>query len=172
MRIGVGYDLHRLVPGKPLVLGGVTVPFDKGLDGHSDADALTHAVVDALFGAAALGNIGEHFPDTAPEYKDADSLELLKRTGRKVRDAGYAVGNVDAVLVAERPQLSPFVPAMREALASALDIPVDAVSVKPKTNEGVGPEGAGEAISAYAVAALESLTDKSLQDDASEEGTA
>jgi 2-C-methyl-D-erythritol 2,4-cyclodiphosphate synthase len=159
VRIGIGYDLHRLVPGKPLVLGGVTVPFDKGLEGHSDADVLTHAVIDALLGAGCLGNIGEHFPDTAPEYKDADSLELLKETGRKTHDAGYAIGNIDAVLVAERPRLSPFVPGMRETLASALGISEDAVSVKPKTNEGVGPEGAGEAISAYAVAALEPRTD-------------
>jgi len=155
MRIGIGYDLHRLVEGRPLVLGGVAVQYAKGLDGHSDADVLTHAVIDALLGASALGNIGQLFPDTDPRFKDADSLGLLDAAARLVREAGYAVANVDANVIAQEPVLGPHVEAMRERLARCLRIHTAQVSVKAKTNERVGPEGRGEAISAQAVVLLE-----------------
>jgi len=153
-RIGLGWDLHRLVPGRPLVLGGVTVPFDRGLDGHSDADVLTHAVIDALLGATADGDIGTHFPDTDAQWRGAASLELLARALARVRAAGWRVVNVDATVIAERPKLSPHRDAMREALAGTLGIDAAAVSIKAKTAEGLGPEGRGDAISAQAVVLL------------------
>lgn len=155
IRIGIGYDLHRLVEGRPLVLGGVTVPFERGLAGHSDADALAHALTDALLGAAALGNIGQLFPDTDPRYKDADSLHLLREVVRLVRDAGYRIVNVDSNIVAQQPKLNPHIDAIRTSIAGSLGIAVEHVSVKAKTNELVGPEGRGEAISAQAVVLLE-----------------
>ena len=156
-RIGIGYDLHRLVEGRPLILGGVEIPFEKGLSGHSDADALTHAVIDALLGAAALGNIGQHFPDADPRYKDADSMVLLAEAVRRLREAGYAVVNVDSNVVAQEPRLSPFLDAMAKRIARALGVECSQVAVKAKTNESVGPEGRGEAISAQAVVLLETL---------------
>ena len=155
MRIGIGYDLHRLVEGRSLILAGVAVQHSKGLDGHSDADVLTHAVIDALLGAAALGNIGQLFPDTDPRFKDADSLALLEEAGRLVREAGYALANVDANVIAQEPLLGPYLDAMCERLARCLRVEMTQVSVKAKTNEGVGPEGRGEAISAQAVVLLE-----------------
>lgn len=155
MRIGLGYDLHRLVPDRPLILGGVQIPFEKGLAGHSDADVLAHAITDALLGAAALGNIGMHFPDTDPRYKDADSLFLLGEVVAMVRRAGYSIVNIDANVVAQRPKLNPHIQAIRERLAEVLDLPLDRVSVKAKTNEQVGPEGREEAISAQAVVLIE-----------------
>ncbi len=154
MRIGIGYDLHRLEPGCPLILGGVRIPFELGMAAHSDGDALAHAITDALLGAAALGNIGILFPDTAPEWKGADSLELLREAYRQTRDAGFVLVNVDSVIVAQRPKLNPHIDAMRENLARALDTSMANVSVKPKTNERVGPEGRGEAISTHAIALL------------------
>ena len=154
MRVGIGYDLHRLVEGRRLILGGVHIPFAKGLDGHSDADVLTHAIIDALLGAAALGNIGQHFPDTDAAFKDADSIDLLKRTVGLVRDAGYCIGNIDANVIAQEPRLSPHIEGIRDRLAQALGIDRDRVSVKAKTNEHVGPEGRGEAISAQAIAVV------------------
>ncbi len=154
MRIGFGYDLHRLEAGRPLILGGVRVPHTHGLAGHSDADVLAHAITDALLGAAALGNIGLLYPDTDPQYAGADSLLLLRDAWSRVADAGYAIANIDATLVAQRPKLNPHVDGMRATLAQTLDIGVDQVSVKPKTNEGVGPEGREEAIRAYAVVLL------------------
>lgn len=154
VRIGNGYDLHRLVPGRRLILGGVTIPFDKGLDGHSDADAVCHAVTDAILGAAAAGDIGRHFPDTDAAWKDADSLALLARACDVVRSRAFSVSNVDVVVIAERPKISPHADAMRSNLARALRIGVDQVSVKGKTNEGVGPTGTGEAIAVHAVALL------------------
>ncbi|MBN2310036.1 MAG: 2-C-methyl-D-erythritol 2,4-cyclodiphosphate synthase [Candidatus Hydrogenedentes bacterium] len=157
MRVGIGYDLHILTAGRPLVLGGVNVPFDKGLLGHSDGDALAHAIMDALLGAAALGNIGRRFPDTAPKYKDADSLALLMQVVRFVRDAGYRIVNVDSNIIAEMPKLNPYLDAMRMHLAECMDIPVARVSVKAKTNEKLGPEGRGEAISTQAVVLLEQI---------------
>lgn len=153
-RIGQGYDVHRLVEGRRLVLGGVDVPFEKGLLGHSDADVLLHAVADALLGAAALGDIGAHFPDSDPAYKDADSLALLKKTAALVRAAGFAVGNLDATLICQRPKLLGYIPQMRENIAGATGAPVGAVSVKATTEEGLGFTGAGEGISALCVALL------------------
>lgn len=155
MRIGIGYDIHRLEDGRRLVLGGVTISFTRGLAGHSDADVLTHAVIDALLGAAALGNIGQHFPDSDAQFKDADSLMLLERAARMVRDAGYDIVNVDANVVAQDPKLSPYIDAMRKNIACRLGLEQDRVSIKAKTNERVGPEGRGEAMSAQAVALLE-----------------
>ena len=155
MRIGIGYDLHRLVEGRPLILGGVEIPHTRGFTAHSDGDVLTHAVIDAILGAAALGNIGSHFPDTDPEYKDADSLILLSQTMEMVREAGYSLVNVDCVVIAENPKLNPHLDAVRASLAAVLGVDVGAVSVKPKTNETVGPEGREEAISVHAVALLQ-----------------
>ena len=154
MRIGNGYDLHRLVAGRPLILGGVTIPFDKGLHGHSDADAVCHAVTDAILGAASAGDIGRHFPDTDPAWKDANSIELLKRAVAMVSRAGYAVANVDVVVIAQQPKLSPHVDAMRASVARALGIDAQQVSVKGKTNEGVDSIGAGESIAVHAVALI------------------
>jgi len=154
VRIGIGYDSHRLVQGRPLVLGGVTIPHPAGLAGHSDADALCHAITDALLGAAALGDIGRHFPDTDPRYKDADSIELLRAVVALLSAGGHAVANVDAVIVAERPRLAPHVDAIRTSLAAALCVDVDAVSVKGKTNEGMGEAGRGEGIVVHAVASI------------------
>jgi 2-C-methyl-D-erythritol 4-phosphate cytidylyltransferase/2-C-methyl-D-erythritol 2,4-cyclodiphosphate synthase len=151
VRVGIGYDLHRLVPGRRLVLCGVEIPFEKGLEGHSDADVATHAVMDALLGAVAAGDIGQHFPPGDPEYKDISSLVLLDRVVEIVRSRAFAVRFVDVVIVAEKPKLAPFVPQMRAMLARVLGVPVDAVSVKATTTEGMGPEGTGEAISARAV---------------------
>lgn len=154
-RIGHGYDVHRLVEGRPLILGGVSIPYEKGLLGHSDADVLTHAVADALLGAAALGDIGGLFPDTDPAYKDADSLKLLSVVVKVVRDAGYTVSNIDATVLAQAPKLKPHITKMREKLAAACDIPVDAVSVKATTEEGLGFTGSGEGIAAHAVCLVE-----------------
>ena len=153
-RAGVGYDLHRLVEGRPLILGGVTIPFDLGLLGHSDADALCHAVTDAILGAVAAGDIGRHFPDTDPAWKGASSIDLLRRAAETVRGRGYEVGNVDATVIAERPKLAPYIDAMRARVADAIGIAVDRVSLKGKTNEGVGALGRGEAIAVHAVALL------------------
>jgi 2-C-methyl-D-erythritol 4-phosphate cytidylyltransferase / 2-C-methyl-D-erythritol 2,4-cyclodiphosphate synthase len=152
LRIGNGYDLHRLVAGRPLILAGVTIPFEKGLQGHSDADAVCHAVTDAVLGAIGAGDIGRHFPDTDPQWKDADSIVLLTRAGEIVRDAGFTIGNVDVVVIAQRPKLVPHVPAMTANLAGALGIDPAQVSVKGKTNEGVDSMGAGDAIAVHAVA--------------------
>jgi 2-C-methyl-D-erythritol 4-phosphate cytidylyltransferase/2-C-methyl-D-erythritol 2,4-cyclodiphosphate synthase len=157
VRIGIGYDSHRLVEGRPLVLGGVTIPHGKGLSGHSDADALCHAITDAVLGAAALGDIGRHFPDSDPRWKGADSLELLRTAVGLLRDAGYSVANVDAVVVCERPKLSPYVDAIRARLADALATDAANVSVKGKTNEGMGEAGRGEGVVVHAVACLRNV---------------
>ncbi|MDR0529698.1 MAG: 2-C-methyl-D-erythritol 2,4-cyclodiphosphate synthase [Zoogloeaceae bacterium] len=153
-RAGQGYDVHALVKGRKLTLGGVVIPFDKGLEGHSDADALAHAITDALLGAAGLGDVGTHFPDHDPAYKDADSLALLRAALQKVHDLGWRVVNVDTTVIAERPKLAPHIPAMRAALAAALRISEDRVNIKGKTNEGLGYLGRSEAIEARAVALL------------------
>ena len=155
MRIGYGYDVHRLVEGRRLILGGVDIPWEKGLLGHSDADVLTHALMDALLGVAALGDIGQHFPDKDPAYEGADSVELLRRVCALLREHGYRVGNVDCTVVAQRPKLMPHIPAMRERLAEAMEVPVDRVSVKATTEEGLGFSGEGLGIAAHAVALLE-----------------
>ena len=150
-RIGHGYDVHRLVEGRPLILGGVTIPYEKGLLGHSDADVLAHAISDALLGAAALGDIGGLFPDTDPQYKGADSLKLLSEVVRVVDEAGYAVANIDATVLAQAPKLKPHIPAMRKLLAAACGVSVDAVSVKATTEEGLGFTGNGEGMAVHAV---------------------
>ncbi|MDZ7854622.1 2-C-methyl-D-erythritol 2,4-cyclodiphosphate synthase [Sphaerotilus sp.] len=154
MRIGEGWDTHALVAGRPLVLGGVTIPHALGLLGHSDADALLHAITDALFGAAGLGDIGSHFPDTAAEFKGADSRRLLTEAARRVRAQGWSIVNVDSTIVAQAPKMAPHIPAMREAIAQALEIAVDCVNVKAKTAERLGPVGRGESIEARAVCLL------------------
>lgn len=151
LRIGEGWDTHQLVTGRPLILGGVTIPHSHGLLGHSDADALLHAITDALFGAAALGDIGRHFPDTDPAFKGADSVALLVEAVRRVRAAGWEPVNVDTTIVAQAPKMAPHIPAMRERVAASLGIPVERVNVKAKTAEKMGPVGEGRAIEARAV---------------------
>ena len=153
-RIGHGYDVHRLVPERALILGGVTVPFEKGLLGHSDADVLLHAICDALLGAAALGDIGKHFPDNDPAFKDIDSRILLLRTAELIREKGWQIGNVDATVVAQAPHLSPYIQEMRKNIAAVLNIPLDTVSVKATTEEHLGFTGEGLGISAHAVCLL------------------
>ena len=155
MRIGHGYDVHRLVEGRKLVLGGVEIPFEKGLLGHSDADVLAHAVMDALLGAAALGDIGKLFPDSDPAYEGADSLALLGRVVQALDENGYRTGNVDATVLAQRPKLAPHIPLMRQRLAAAMGVDPGRVSVKATTEEGLGFTGSGEGIAAHAVALIE-----------------
>jgi 2-C-methyl-D-erythritol 4-phosphate cytidylyltransferase/2-C-methyl-D-erythritol 2,4-cyclodiphosphate synthase len=154
MRIGTGYDLHRLEPGRKLIIGGIEIPHERGLIGHSDADVLCHAITDAILGAAAQGDIGRHFPDTSPEWKGANSIDLLKRATEIVHAAGFSISNVDAVVIAELPKLSPHVEAMRQKLADAMNVAISAVSVKGKTNEKVGALGRNDAIAVHAVAML------------------
>lgn len=158
LRVGHGYDVHRLVEGRALILGGVTVPFDRGLLGHSDADVLTHAVMDALLGAAALGDIGKLFPDSDAAYAGADSIALLERVTALLREHGWQVGNVDATVVAQAPKLAPYIPEMRRRLAEAMGLDVDCVSVKATTEERLGFTGSGEGMAAHAVALIERLT--------------
>lgn len=160
-RIGIGYDIHPLEAERKLVLGGVEIPFEKGLGGWSDADVLTHAVIDALLGAAALGDIGRHFPSGEPEYKDISSLVLLEKTAKLLKDNGWKVGNIDATVVADQPKLSDHISEMRYNLSSALQIDVDQVSVKASTNNGLGYIGMGMGIATYAVALLEGIRTKS-----------
>ena len=155
-RIGIGYDIHRLVAGRKLILGGVEIPYEKGLLGHSDSDALTHAICDALLGAAALGDIGTHFPDTDPRYAGASSLDLLAHVVELITMRGFEVANIDSTIHAERPSLRSHIPLMRERLASVLRLEVDRMSIKAKTNEGLESVGRGEAIAAEAVALLHS----------------
>jgi 2-C-methyl-D-erythritol 4-phosphate cytidylyltransferase/2-C-methyl-D-erythritol 2,4-cyclodiphosphate synthase len=155
-RAGTGYDLHRLVEGRPLVIGGVTIPFDKGPLGHSDGDVACHAVTDAILGAVGLGDIGRHFPDTDPRWKDADSLALLREATRMVHEAGYEVGNVDVTVILERPKIKDAIDRMRQNLAAAVGTSVDRISVKGKTNEGVDAIGRGDALAAHAIALVRS----------------
>ena len=157
MRIGHGYDVHRLVEGRKLILGGVEVPYEKGLLGHSDADVLAHAVMDAVLGAAALGDIGQHFPDTAEEYAGADSLMLARRVAEIMTEHGWRIENIDATILCQRPKLAPHIPAMRAKLAEAFGMPVDAVSVKATTEEHLGFTGEGLGIAAHAVALIEAV---------------
>ena len=154
LRIGIGYDVHPFAAGRPLVLGGVVVPHDRGLAGHSDADAIAHAVADAMLGALALGDLGTHFPDDDPAWRNANSLDLLARVRALVADKGFAVGNVDATVVAERPRLAPHVEAMRDALATALGTERASVSIKATRHEGLGAFGRGEGLAAMAVVLL------------------
>ena len=155
MRIGLGYDVHRLVPGRKLILGGVEIPWSMGLLGHSDADVLVHAVMDALLGAAALGDIGQHFPDTDPAYEGISSVKLLKKVGELLEEHGYAVGNIDAISVAQKPKMASHMDSMRENIAKALGIDRDKVSVKATTEERLGFTGTLEGISSHAVCLLE-----------------
>lgn len=154
IRIGQGYDIHRLVPGRKLILGGVEIEFELGLDGHSDADAAVHAAIDALLGAASLGDIGKHFPDTDPAYKNADSIELLKKTRNLIADSGFHIGNIDITIIAESPKIGPYSDKMRQNVAAALDLDPERISVKATTNEKLGAIGRGEGIAATAVALL------------------
>ena len=159
MRIGHGYDVHKLVAERKLIIGGVDIPFEKGLLGHSDADVLTHAIMDALLGAAALGDIGLHFPDNDPAYKDADSIKLLEKVGDILESKLFVVDNIDATIIAQVPKMRPYIDTMRENIAKALKVPVSLVNVKATTEEGMGFTGAGEGIAAHAVCLLSSLTD-------------
>ena len=161
MRIGTGYDVHRLVPDRDLILGGVTIPYEMGLLGHSDADVLLHAVMDALLGAAALGDIGPHFPDTDEKYAGASSIELTKQVRRMLLEKGYTINNVDATIVCQAPKLRPYIDSMRQNIADALLVPLDSVSVKATTEEGLGFTGNGEGIAAQAVCTIENLYDGS-----------
>ena len=154
-RAGIGYDLHRLAEGRKLILGGIEVPFHKGPVGHSDGDALAHAICDALLGAAGLGDIGTHFPDTDPKWKDVSSLRFLERVREKLVEQQLRISHVDAVVITEKPKLGPHFPAMREALAKSLGISTSAINLKAKTNEGVDAIGRGEAIAAQAIVTLE-----------------
>ncbi len=157
MRIGTGYDVHRLVEGRDLILGGVQIPYEKGLEGHSDADVLLHAIMDALLGAAALGDIGVHFPDSDPSYKDISSVKLLKQVAAILGVEGYTVGNVDATIIAQKPKMAQYIPSMREIVANALGTEVSRISIKATTEEGLGFTGTGEGIAAQAVAAIEEI---------------
>ena len=156
-RIGHGYDVHRLTENRKLILGGVDIPYEKGLLGHSDADVLLHAISDALLGAAALGDIGKHFPDTDIAYKNADSLILLSKVGEILKSAGYKPSNIDSTVIAQAPKLAPHIENMRKNIASALDIEIDAVSVKATTEEHLGFSGRGEGIAAHAVCIIEKI---------------
>jgi 2-C-methyl-D-erythritol 2,4-cyclodiphosphate synthase len=160
IRIGEGWDVHALVAGRKLILGGVEVPHVTGLLGHSDADVLLHAITDALLGAAALGDIGRHFPDTSADFKDADSWVLLQRTGKLIMDKGYTITNIDSTVIAQAPKLAPHIDAMRERIASALNIDMGAVNVKAKTAEKLGPVGEGKCMEARAVVLIEAVPDQ------------
>lgn len=157
MRIGHGYDTHRLVSGRPLILGGVTIPYAKGLAGHSDADALLHALADAILGALAEGDIGRHFPDSAAEFKNIDSRILLERVAQMMRGKGFALLNADATILAEAPKMAPHIPAMKQNISTALAVKPDQVNIKATTTEGMGPIGQGEGIAAHAVVLLRKL---------------
>jgi 2-C-methyl-D-erythritol 2,4-cyclodiphosphate synthase len=160
----MGYDVHRLVEGRALILGGVEIPWEKGLLGHSDADVLLHAIMDALLGAAALGDIGKHFPDTDPAYKGISSVRLLEHVGQLLEEKNYVVENIDATIIAQRPKMAPHIPAMRENVAKALKISVDQINIKATTEEGLGFTGTGEGISSQAICALIPVTDYAYED--------
>lgn len=158
MRVGMGYDVHKLTEGRKLILGGVEIPYEKGLLGHSVADVLVHAVMDALLGAAALGDIGKHFPDTDPQYKGISSIRLLEHVGKLMDGEGYVIENIDATIIAQRPKMRPYIDQMRENMANALGIETDQINVKATTEEGLGFTGAGEGISSQAICAVEKYT--------------
>ena len=164
MRVGMGYDVHKLVEGRRLVLGGVEIPYEKGLLGHSDADVLVHAVMDALLGAAALGDIGKHFPDTDPAYEGADSMKLLEEVRKLLDEHNFMIGNVDATVIAQRPKLAPYIEMMRENIAARLQIDKNQVNVKATTEEGLGFTGQGEGISSQAITLLTSVEDYCYDD--------
>lgn len=151
MRIGMGYDVHKLVENRDLILGGVNIPYEKGLLGHSDADVLLHAIMDSLLGASALGDIGKHFPDTDPQYKGISSIELLKHVGKLLVDNGFKISNIDSTIIAQRPKMAPHIPTMRANIATALNIDIDQINVKATTEEGLGFTGTGEGISSQSI---------------------
>ncbi|MBQ8878629.1 MAG: 2-C-methyl-D-erythritol 2,4-cyclodiphosphate synthase [Lachnospiraceae bacterium] len=163
MRIGMGYDVHRLVEGRDLIMGGVKIPYQKGLLGHSDADVLLHAIMDALLGAAALGDIGKHFPDTDPAYKGISSIKLLEKVGELLNENGFLIENIDATIIAQAPKMRPHIDTMRENIAAALDIEISQVNVKATTEEGLGFTGTGEGISSQAICMLTSPFDLTAQ---------
>ena len=158
MRVGLGYDVHKLVEGRDLILGGVTIPYEKGLLGHSDADVLVHAIMDALLGATALGDIGKHFPDTDEQYKGISSIKLLSHVGKLLEENLYIIENIDATIIAQRPKMLPHIPEMRKNIADTLGLEVDQVNVKATTEEGLGFTGSGEGISSQAICAVEKIT--------------
>lgn len=158
MRVGLGYDVHKLVEGRDLILGGVNIPYEKGLLGHSDADVLVHAIMDALLGAATLGDIGKHFPDTDPAYKGADSLKLLEHVGKILEEQLYVIENIDATIIAQRPKMAPHIPTMRDNVARVLGIDVEQINIKATTEEGLGFTGSGDGISSQAICAIEKIT--------------
>lgn len=170
MRIGTGYDVHRLTEGRELIVGGVKIPYEKGLLGHSDADVLLHAVMDALLGAAALGDIGKHFPDSSPEYRGISSLILLKKVGELLEQKGFLVENIDATIIAQAPKMRPYIDTMRENIAETLELDLNCVNVKATTEEGLGFTGAGEGISAQAVCMLTSPFDLTARQIETENG--
>lgn len=162
MRVGMGYDVHRLVEGRKLIIGGVEIPHTLGLLGHSDADVLLHAIMDALLGAAALGDIGKHFPDTDPKYKGADSIQLLEHVGELLQEKGYVIDNIDATIIAQKPKMRPHIPQMEENIAGALGIDVSQINVKATTEEGLGFTGTEEGISSQAICAISSMYESSV----------
>ncbi|MBU3108538.1 2-C-methyl-D-erythritol 2,4-cyclodiphosphate synthase [Clostridium gasigenes] len=157
MRIGMGYDVHRLVENRDLILGGVTIPYKKGLLGHSDADVLVHAVIDSLLGATALGDIGTHFPDTDPKYKNISSIDLLKEVGILIHTNGYSINNIDSTIIAQAPKMSPHIQTMRENISKALNITLDKINIKATTEEGLGFTGTGEGISSQSICLVTNL---------------
>ena len=163
MRVGMGYDVHKLAEGRDLIIGGVKIPYEKGLLGHSDADVLLHAITDALFGAAAMGDIGKHFPDTDPAYKGADSLLILQKAGEMLREEGFLIENIDATIIAQAPKMRPYIDTMRENIARVLELDVRQVNVKATTEEGLGFTGSGEGISSQAICMLTSPFDLTAQ---------
>lgn len=165
MRIGTGYDVHRLTANRALILGGVEIPYELGLDGHSDADVIVHAIMDALLGALALGDIGKHFPDTDPKYEGASSIELLKHVGKLIEEKNYVINNIDSTIIAQRPKLAPYIEQMRINVAKALELDVNRVSIKATTEEHLGFTGRGEGISSQAVALLMPVANYSYSDD-------
>ncbi len=170
MRVGLGYDVHKLVEDRDLILGGVTIPYEKGLLGHSDADVLVHAIMDALLGAAALGDIGKHFPDTDPRYKGISSIKLLEYVGKLLEEKLYVIENIDATIIAQRPKMAPHIPTMRANIAETLGIEIDQVNVKATTEEGLGFTGTGEGISSQAICAIEKITNYASMSVADSEG--
>lgn len=154
MRIGLGYDVHKLVPERALILGGVNIPYDLGLLGHSDADVLIHAIMDSLLGASTLGDIGKHFPDTDPKYKGISSIKLLKEVGKLLYDNGFTIGNIDATIIAQKPKMAPHIPLMRKNIAEALNIDIDQINIKATTEEGLGFTGEGKGISSQSICLL------------------
>lgn len=170
MRVGMGYDVHRLVEGRDLIIGGVKIPYEKGLLGHSDADVLLHAIMDALLGAAALGDIGKHFPDTDPKYEGASSLKLLEQVGKLIEKEMYVVSNIDATIIAQRPKMAPYIEEMREQVAKTLHLELSQVNIKATTEEGLGFTGKGEGIASQAAVALDTVVNYSYTVASSESG--